>query len=288
MRGTRWAVGLAAAALVMAGGRAADDGYDLRGPAPVKGQVYRSKSTFRVKGADVTLTAAGNTLKLKQTMTVTTEEEEKVLAVDGRTVAKSQAKVIKDRVVTVTDFNGDEQKQDEPGELEGQVIVSTRTPDGKWKHVLVDEKPTEKQKKELDKRVGPENDDELFPEGKVKVGHTWEVDAAHLKKFFGNTFTDVKGKLKQNFLRVEEVNGEMCAVVETTGPVTATMKEDDGDLKVQLTLKATGWRSLKTGVEVKGKFEGKIRMSGKQKIDGAEADIVMEGPISGDGTTVLK
>src|SRR5437660_1074536 len=157
MRGTRWAVGLAAV-LAAAGGRADDDGYDLRGPAPVKGQVYHSKSVFRVKNADVTLTAAGNTLKVRQSMTVTTEEEEKVLAVDGRTVTRSQARVVKDRVVTVTDFNGDAQKQDEPGELEGQVIVSTRTADGKWKHALVDEKPTEKQKKELDKRVGPEND----------------------------------------------------------------------------------------------------------------------------------
>jgi hypothetical protein len=282
-----WAVGLG---LLMAAGAAARpaEEYDLRGPAPVKGQVYHSKSTFRVKNADVTVSAGGNTLKLKQTMTVTSEEEERVLAVDGRNVTRSQARVIKDRVATVTDFAGQKEKHEETGELEGQVIVSTRIGDGTWKHSLVDEKPSEKQKKELDKRLGPENDDELFPEGKVKVGHTWEVDAAGMKKFFGNTFTDVKGKLKQRFVKVEDVGGEACAVVETTGPVTAVMKEEDGDLKVAMTLKATGWRSVKTGVEVKGKFEGTIKLSGKQKVDGTPADVTIEGPISGDGTTVLK
>jgi hypothetical protein len=142
MRTTRRAAGLAAVVLGVLGGRADDGGYDLRGPAPEKGQVYHSKSVFRVKNAKLTVTAGGNTLSLKQTMTVTSEEEEKVLAVDGRNVTRSQARVIKDRVATVTDFNGDAEKHEETGELEGQVIVSTRLGEGKWKHALVDEKPT--------------------------------------------------------------------------------------------------------------------------------------------------
>src|SRR5687768_1145643 len=105
-----WAVGLGLLAAGGAAGRPADDVYDLRGPAPVKGQVYHSKSVFRVKNATVTLAVGGNDLKLKQTMTITSEEEEKVLAVEGRNVTRSQARIIKDRVATVTDFNGDGEK----------------------------------------------------------------------------------------------------------------------------------------------------------------------------------
>lgn len=291
MRGTKWAIGATAVLFAAVGlSRAAEDEYDLRGPAPKKGQVLYSKLVMKVKNADMTVKLMGQTLTLKQTLTMTTEEEEKLLAVDGRQVTKSQAKVIKDRVEIAADFMGQTMDSKEVNDLEGEVIVSERVGDGKWKHTLVDTKPTDKQKKELDKRIGPENDDELFPEGKVKVGHTWTVDAAAMKKFFGNSFTDVKGKLKQKFVKVEEVNGEPCAVIETAGPITAKMKDDDddSDLAIALDLKATTWRELKTGVDVKAKFEGKIKISGVQKIDDFKADVVLTGPLTGEGTTVLK
>src|SRR5437588_13069675 len=102
MRGAKWAFGLA----VILGGvvgltRADDEVYDLRGPAPKKGQVFTTKMVLKIKNADVVLKAAGQTLKLKQTMTVTTEEEEKLLVVDGRQATKSQARVLKDQVETV-------------------------------------------------------------------------------------------------------------------------------------------------------------------------------------------
>jgi hypothetical protein len=289
MRGTKCAVGLA---VLLAGGlgltRAAqDEAYDLRGPAPKKGQVYHTTMKMTIKNADLTLKVAGQTLKLKQTMVVTGEEEEKVLAVEGRQVTRSQARVIKDHL-EMTDDAGETEKH--PGELEGEVIISERTGEGKWKHSLVDTRPTDKQKKELDKRLGPENDDELFPEGKVKVGHVWTVDAAAMKKFFGNAFTDIRGKLNQKFLRVEEVDGEKCAVIEAAGPIRGKMKDDDGDglLDVELDLKATSWRSLKTGVEVRSKFEGRIRIAGKQKVDDVVADVTIAGPLTGEATTKLK
>jgi hypothetical protein len=279
--------------LAAAGGFAvgADDVvYDLRGPAPEKGQIYHTKMLFEMKGADVTLKVGGQTLKLKQTMTVTNVEDEKVLAVEGRQVIRSQAKVTKDFVEIVVDNDGQQSTDKHAEPLEGEVILSERTGDGKWKHSLVDTKATEKQKKELDKRLGPENDDELYPEGKVKVGHTWTVDAAAMKKFFGNSFTDIKGKLDQKFLKVEDVKGEACAVIEGSGPIEGKMKDDDesSDLKVKMDLKITSWRSLKTGVELKTKFSGKIKITGKQKVDDAQADVVIEGPISGGGGTTLK
>lgn len=291
MRRTTWAAAVLAGAVGLGGLRAAEDeAYDLRGPAPVKGQVYVSKSVMRIKNANVTVKAAGQTIDIKQSMTMTGEEEEKVLAVEGRQVTRSQAKVIKDEVATVAEFAGQTQEETKKNELQGEVILSERTGDGKWKHSLVDAKPTDEQKKELDKRLGPENDDDLFPAGKVKPGHAWAVDAAAMKKFFGNSFTDIKGKVDQKFVRVEDVDGEPCAVVESTGPIKAKMKDDDGDgnLSVELELKSTSWRSLKTGVDVKATYSGKIRMAGKQKMDGVEADVELEGALSGESTTKLK
>lgn len=289
MRGTTWAAAVLAGAVGLGELRARpDETYDLRGPAPQKGQVYVSKTVMRVKNADVTVKAAGQTLNIKQTMTMNGDEEEKVLAVEGRQVTKSQAKVIKDEVKTVAEFGGQKQEDTKKNELQGEVIISERTGDGKWKHSLVDNKPTDEQKKELDKRLGPENDDDLYPAEKVKVGHTWTVDAAAMKKFFGNSFTDIQGKISQKFVRVEDLNGESCAVIESSGPIKAKMNDEDAKMSVEVELKSTSWRSLKTGLDVKATYAGKIRMSGKQKMDGIEADVTIEGPLSGEGTTKLK
>ncbi len=159
--------------------------------------------------------------------------------------------------------------------------------------MLVDSKPTEKQKKELDGRDGMENGDDLYPKDKVKVGHTWKTDAAALPKglaLFHNSFVDAKGTLDQKFVKVEDVEGEPCAVIETTGKMTAKMKDEgEPNADVELTdLKVTVHKSLKTGVNLKEKFTAKLKLEGTQKMDGVKVEIKMAGPISGEATTKLK
>lgn len=288
MRGIVWAAVLGGVVGLGELQAAKDDTYDLRGPAPVKGMVTVTKSVTRIKNATVEIKVGGRALTMKQTKTMTSEEEEKVLVVDGRQVTKSQTKILKDETKTVSDFNGDKMDDTTKNDLDGEVFLSERTADGKWKHTLVDSKPTDDQKKELDKRLGPECDDDLFPAGKVKVGHKWTVEAASMKRFFGNGYTDIKGKLAKTFLRVEDVDGEPCAVVESRGPITAKSKDEDAKMDVKLDVTLTSWRSLKTGVDVKGKVDGRIRLSGKQKIDGVEADVTLEGTLSGEDTTKVK
>jgi hypothetical protein len=268
-----------------------DKTYDLRGPAPQKGQVFKSEMTLKIKNADTTLKVGGQSINLKMTMDMVGEEEQKVLEVDGRNVTKCQSKITKEQVKVSVPGVADEKT--ESTALEGEIVISTRVADkeGKstWKHSLVDNKPNEKQKKELDNRNGIENEDELYPAEKVKVGHEWKVDAKALTKLFGNSFTDIKGELKQKFVKVETVDGEECAVVESSGPVKAKMKDEDGEptLDVEMDLKATAWRSVKTGVEVKGTFSGTIKMAGKVKMDDMQVDISLSGPMTGESKTKL-
>lgn len=274
-------------------GRAADDTtYDLRGPAPMKGQVLVVKGTAKIKDADTTMKAAGETIALKLTLDATSEEETKILAVDGRNVTKAQTKVVKERSDATATVAGMDVNQSEPGSLEKETIISER--DGKkWKHALADGKPTEKQKKELDGRDGPENGDDLYPKDKVKAGHTWKADAAALPKglaLFHNSFSDVKGSVEAKFVKVEEVDGESCAVIEWTGKITAKMKDEgEPNADVEITdLKITTHKSLKTGVNVKEKFTGKLKLTGNQKMGDVKVDITMTGPFSGEATTKLK
>ena len=209
MRKLRWSVGTVAVLVAAVGlGRAADDqAYDLRGPAPEKGQVFVSKGTLKIKDADMTMKVAGVMKSGKITMTATSEEEAKVLAVEGRNVTKCQTKIVAEKAVITASIDGMEIPDiSEPAALEKETVISERVGEGKWKHVLVDTKPTAKQKKELDNRNGIENDDDLYPKDKVKVGHKWTVDASALSKMLGNSFTDIKGELDQKFLKTEDVD----------------------------------------------------------------------------------
>lgn len=291
MRHSKWR-GVAVAVVVGLVGTAAarQDGaeYDLRGPAPTKGQVLVHKSTFKIKDAKVAIKAAGVVLDAKQTLTAVEEEEVKYLAVEGRQVTKAQTRMMKEHVTTVTSLGGNDMEDEKDGDLQGEIIVSERTGPGKWKHTLVDSRPNAKQKKELDKRVGPESDDDLYPAGKVKVGHKWTVDASALQRVFGGSITELKGKLNMRFVRVEAVDGEECAVVESKGKITGIAKEDEGDLNVELDLDGLTWRALKSGIDVKDQAKGRIRMSGKVDMDGQSLDLDLSGPITIEGTVRLK
>jgi hypothetical protein len=284
-------LGTAAALAAMAMPAFAEDKYDLRGPASAKGQVVVNTSKMVIKDAEANISVAGQKIPLTMTMTFESQEEVEVLEVDGRQITKVKEKVIKEGVNVKANAFGQENDENKPGDLEGETVVGERTKDGKWKYKLVDAKPTDEQEKELKRKQGPENDDDLFPAEKVAVGHKWEVDAAKLKSLTGNTMTDVKGKMKQTFQKVEKVDGEECAVIETTGKLTAKMvPEEDGDPApdVVMEVKATGWKSLKTGLEVKAAFEGKIKIEGKQKAQGMEVEIAMEGPIKGESVNKFK
>jgi hypothetical protein len=265
-----------------------DAEVDLRGPAPQKGQVVVHTSTFQIKNAAVTIKAGGATIEAKQSLTAVEEEEVKYLAVDGRQVTKAQTRVVKDKTDTVTTIEGNKMPDSKDGELLDALIISERSAAGKWKHTLVDARPTADQKKELDKRIGPESDDDLYPAGKVKVGHKWTVDAAALQRIFGGSISDLKGKLNMTLVRVEDLNGEPCAVVASKGKVSGIAKEDEGDLKVEMELDGLTWRSLKTGIDVKDQAKGTIRMSGKTESDGQSLDLDLAGPITIEGTARLK
>jgi len=271
--------------LAFAAFAAAQETYDLRGPGPKKGQVIVSTSTLKMKDSDLELSVMAQKIKLRQTMIVLTEEEEEILEVKGRDVVKTKANIIKE--LTKTSM-GEDEAEEKTGELEGETIITERAKDGTWKHKLADAKATEEQEKELKKRNGPENEDEIYPEGKVAVGHTWKVDAAKMKSLTGSTFTDVKGKMDQRFVKVEKVKGEECAVIETSGTMTGKLKDDDGTPDVELKITSTSWRSLKSGLELKGSFKGTIKIEGKTKINDEDVDMKLTGPIEGSSTAKLK
>ena len=266
---------------------AADDTYNLRGPAPAKGLTVVRKETMKIKDADVTVTVMGMNIDLVQTLDAVSEEEIEVLEVQGREIVKVRSTIGKESVNTVSSVNGNDMKEDKTSVLQGERIIAEKGKDGKWKNSLEDGKPTEEQQKELAKREGLDSDDEVFPEGKVKIGHAWKVDASKMKSLTGSTISDASGEMKLKFVKLESVDGEECAVIETTGTIKGKMKED-GAPDLEMAITSTGWRSLKTGLEVKSTITGTMKIDGTIKMGDNDIGLKFSGKVDGSGTASLK
>lgn len=280
----KWAVGTVVLLAALGVGRAADeDTFDLRGPAPQKGQEFVTKTALAIKGADTVVKSGAETVKSKLALLVTLEEEVTVMEVAGRDVTKYRTKIVRDRVET----SGPDKdvKHTEPSVLEKETVLGTRA-GKKWQHALVDNRPTEKQTRELAERSGIENSDGLYPVEKVKIGHAWTTDAGISNRVLSNSLSDIKGKLDQKFVKVEDLDGQRVAVIESSGKITGKMKGAGAPaLDATIELKQTTWKSLKTGTEVRAILEGKIELAGTVKDDGAKIDVAISGPISGESTT---
>ena len=281
----RCVVGAVAVFAALNFGRAADDAFDLRGPAPQKGAQYATVGKLTVKAADATMTRGKDVVKFKLTLTATLEETVTLVAVADRSVTQSAVRVDKDRVETAGLAKG--AAFTETSVLEKETVVSAR--DGtKWTHALASGKPTEAQLKELAERGGIESDDGLYPAEQVKAGHAWTADAGAFSRLLGHSLSGMKGKLSQKFVRVEMLNGEPVAVIESTGKVSGKMKGNGDpapDADIELTL--TTWKSLKTGLAVREAFAGSVHVRGDTKDGDAVTTIEIKGPISGESTTTL-
>jgi hypothetical protein len=269
----------------------AQDGksYDLRGPAPIKGQVTQNKMNLKIKDATTTIHIAGDKpIVLKTAMEVVHEREQEFLEIEGRSVAKYRIKIIKDR--TELGFEGMPKSDPIRSELEGESIIGERIDGPKWKHSLVRGNPSENQKAELEKRPGFESDDELYPSEKIKVGDTWNIEAVSLTRLFDDSFSDLSGEIKRTFMKVEEIDTEECALIQSSGVVKGKMKDETGapSMLMEMDLKLTSWRSLKTGISVKEQFEGKIKLSGTQTVEGEKVRFSVSGPFNGESITQSK
>lgn len=285
----RWQSGLAlvAVAWFIPTVQSADDVYDLRGPAPKKGQAFVDHSVFTMKNANIAIGIGGIKLEGKMDMVHTTDKEIEFLGIDGRKVVKLRTKVLKDETKRKTTINGESMDETEKRELTGEIVFSEQIKD-KWKHTLDDTKPSEKQLKELKNFDEPIPDDDLYPEQKIKVGHVWDVSAEALKKVLGSKVEKIAGKGKSKFLRIEKVGNEECAVVETELEIKATMKEDENNIDVDLKGKITIHRSIKYCVDLKSTMEGTATFEGKIDEDGMKADIKFSGKLQADGKTEIK
>ena len=288
LRANRWYVVAVAAAWTASAGCSAGPPQELRGPGPQKGQAFRIETKTVLKNGKIVMSVAGQRLEGTCHVTITNVEDEEILDVEGRQVTKQQTTVITDDATRSIEIAGEKDSSTERGLLVGEKILRQRK-DGKWNNTLVGKEPTAKQKKELELLDPLENEDELYPEGKVAPGHTWKIDAARLRKFLGPYCTGLSGEASMTFERTATFDGESCALMNLTMNIKGKMlDEDNNELNIELIVKGPTYRSLKSGYDVKSSFSGTMKLTGTVVSDGQRVEMEMSGPATIETTTKLK
>lgn len=254
-----------------------DVAIDLRSPAPQVGLKFREVGRMEMKGLDLTMKSAGKILNTAK-MDISAEEEKQyeVLAVEEGVVTKFKTRIVKDETNTKTQApEGEPQRSEDLGDLAGQVVISEKIKKA-WTHTLAEGEPTEKQKAAL-ADLPPWEDNDGVPAAKQKIGDSWDMDATHIKKYVGESYTAMSGKVKVTLTGLKKVDGQLCAFMEIKGTIKGKLKAEGNEKVVTFGITATDSFSLKHGISLKSDGEFTIKATGKEKVDDMEIDVIMEG-----------
>jgi hypothetical protein len=285
-RASRWCL-LVVAALIAQVGCSAGPSQDLRGPGRRKGETFRTESRTVMKNGKAVVRVGKESQEGSCEMTMTSVEEEQILAVEGRRVTKQQTTVLTDEMSLSVRIAGEHDNGTERGALVGEKILR-EFKDGKWKNTLVGKEPTAKQQKELDSLDPLEDGGELYPEGPVKPGHTWKVDPARLRKFFGPSCTALSGEASMTFVRTTTLDGESCILINFTMNVKGKLLEDNNEMDFELRVKGPEYRSLRSWYNIKSSLAGTMKRSGTIVNEGQRVLVEMSGPVTIETITKLK
>jgi hypothetical protein len=281
---------------------AADELFDLRGPAPKAGQVYVETSAFDIKDGKVSIERS-STIEGKIERHSASETEVEILKVDGRNAVKLRTKVVKDSSGSVVKVDGqDPIRKSETKALQGKFVINELV-SNKWSHSLDGETADENQRKELkyfDCRV---SDDDRYPAQWVKVGCRWNVTPQSLQRFLGARFVGAIGGGKAKFVRVETVKGEKYAVIEIDVDLQGTIEEDEGPyVFADIKGKVLTYRSLSLGIESRFTIEGTAAFERHAWVEGRTTIVTganisalgaiqkdrIKGKFTGKGSTIIR
>jgi hypothetical protein len=279
---------LVVAALTALAGCSAGPPQDLRGPGRRKGEAFRTESKLVLKNGKIVVSAGLQRQEGTCDLTWTLVEDDQILEVQGGRVTKQETTVIRDNTSIFIRADGENESITQRGPLLGERILRERH-GGKWTNTLVGKEPTAKQKTEL-KLLGPlEDSADLYPEGKVKPGHTWSIDPARLRKLFGPSCTALSGKASMTYVRTTNFDSEPCALIDFTLDIKGKeLTEDNREVDFELSVKGPGYRSLRSGYTIKSFLSGSMRRSGTVVDQGQRLQLEMSGQVTIETIDKLK
>jgi hypothetical protein len=262
---------------------------DLRGHAPSVGLSFREVARFEGQTTETADGAGCKGASVTTDMVRDVEHVYTVTAVANDTVTGCLIKVIKgEGTISFVDSRGEEHKRDRVDDLAGEVIVAQKVGSA-WKYSLQGKTPTLKQEQALT-HLRPlfENRDYL-PVAKQKVGATWELDSAQIQNFLGREFSAVSGKLRAEFLRLERLGDDLCAVIEYKGTLKGRdeLPQSQGSIRT-FEMDQFIYLLPRYGLSAKTSGETIVTSAGKRRTGGASVEVTSTGRITVTSTTTVE
>lgn len=284
----RFFVGCLTAVVVLQIGCSEPQPSGLRGPAPKKGQEFRTESTFRIDDGKMIVRAGDTTIEGVFSMATAEVEEGRILSVKGGEVEKEEVTIVLDDTDITFFYDGERKTEKERGALVGKRVLR-RKADGKTKSTLVGESATPEQEAALDSLDPLDSDAYLYPETLVPPGHKWHVDAVHLKRYLGLESEEVTGDVSMTYEGPESRDGEQCAVIVVAVNARWTEREGSEQVrKVHLEGNGRTLRSMRTGWDIDSTLSGTMTISATEVQEGEAVQLVMSGPVTLESRTTVR
>lgn len=253
-------------------------GYNLRGPGPEVGDTIRTEAVTKMTDGTMEVKAGMISLAGKTEMTIRNTIEVTVLEMKEGKVTKVRTRFIDEKQTQMVDMMGQRNETATEGALQGRTIVGTYA-DDLWTFELENGTPTAEQRQRLQEIARDyrflDKASVMYPDRKVEIGESWDVNAADLHSNFART-SRAHGKVTYTLDKVEQVDGEQLAHLTVVMDYSAKAP-GEGDGTLTMKGKGTLVRSLKSYLDVSSDMTGTMELHFAQ---GDDADIRMSGPMT--------
>lgn len=262
-------------------------GHDLRGPVRAMGSVVRSEMSFQFPEGNILITVGDQTVQGRMEMRGQQVLENEVLRAAGPQMGKVKVRYAEDTLDIARIFCGKKSSELEKGPLHGRTVVGDQSA-GAWRFHLAEGKPSRDQTIALEELAGGFGAD-IYPARPVRVGESWPVDPASVKRWLGHDLLRSTGKAQMTLREITTHAGERCARLELEIDVAGTLKDALGnELEISMGLQGTLYRSLETHTDLSGQMSGLMILEGTVTDDGTPVGVKITGPITVEGRDRLQ
>ncbi len=262
---------------------------DLRGHVPPVGLSFREVTRFDGRTTETAVGPGNQILSVTTDMVRNAEHLYTVTAVVNGAVTGCRIEVIKgEGSLSFIDSKGQQRTQDRVDELAGEVIVAQKVGSA-WKYSLQGKQASLKQEQALAHMRPLFESRNYLPAGKQKPGDTWELDSTQIKSLLGSEISAISGSVQGEFLRIERLGEDLCAVIQYKGTVKGRdeVPASQGAVRT-FEMDQEIYLLLTYGLSVKTSGETIATSAGKRKLGGANVEVTTSGRISVKSTTTLE
>lgn len=260
-------------------------GYDLRGAAPETGRVVRSVLRFQLTEGNILITVGDQSVQGAVEMNGLQVTEDEVLAGEG--LSRVRLRYLRDTLDIRRVFDREVERDSERGPLHGRTVMGRKSGE-QWAFRLANGRPDADQSAALVELAG-NYAPALYPSRRLRIGESWEVGAASMKRWLGHDLIRSDGRGRLTFRGLAEFGGERCAVIDATIDAVGQLEDPDGNLlELRIGMEGTIYRSLESHLDLTGTMEGLMVLEGELEQDGAAIAVKVTGPIKVTATDRLR